>query len=238
MSDAMSAEDDIEELAGEYVLGTLAPEERATVAARRHREARLDEAIRAWEARLSPLDGATRPVAPPPALWERIEQRLDVGDTVSQLVVARREARTWRRLALSAMATAAALIIVVALQTFVWRPAPATYVAVFAKDDVQPAFYMTFDLERRELTIRPIDATRQPGKTYQLWIASEQFGSSPRSLGLMDEALAPTTKVLGDYDRSLLQRATFGVSLEPAGGSPTGRPTSPALHAKLLPVSQ
>jgi anti-sigma-K factor RskA len=33
----------------------------------------------------------------------------------------------------------------------------------------------------------------------------------------------------------VVQTATFGVSLEPAGGSPTGRPTGPALHAKLIP---
>ena len=39
-------------------------------------------------------------------------------------------------------------------------------------------------------------------------------------------------------EQGLLQRATFGVSLEPSGGSPTGRPTSPALHAKLLPVAR
>jgi anti-sigma-K factor RskA len=35
----------------------------------------------------------------------------------------------------------------------------------------------------------------------------------------------------------LLQRATFGVSLERAGGSTTGRPSPGALHAKLLPVA-
>ena len=89
----------------------------------------------------------------------------------------------------------------------------------------------------RELTIRPVGAERQPGKTYQMWIASDQLGPAPQSLGLVDETLAPTRKSLAGFDANLLQKATFGVSLEPTGGSPTGRPTSPALHAKLLPVS-
>ncbi|CAN0494860.1 unnamed protein product, partial [Phaeothamnion confervicola] len=73
-------------------------------------------------------------------------------------------------------------------------------------------------------------------KTYQLWIASEQLGPRPRSLGLIGDGSGPGQAVLSAYEPALLSRATFGVSLEPAGGSPTGQPTSPALHAKLLPA--
>jgi anti-sigma-K factor RskA len=124
------------------------------------------------------------------------------------------------------------------LRETVYRPeAPLKYVGVFAQDDVLPKFYLTIDLKTRELTIRPIDAQRQPGKTYQLWIASDQLGPAPRSLGLVDETLAPTKKILSDFDPALLQRATFGVSLENSGGSTTGRPSPGALHAKLLPAA-
>ena len=236
----MTARDDIDDLAGEYVLGTLDTGERATVAARRQREPELDAAIRDWERRLAPLDAATRAVAPPADLFDRIERRIGAGgDTaVTELAAVLRQLRRWRGIGVAASAIAAALLVAIGVREFVWTPAPQTYVAVFAKDDVLPAFYMTFDLARRELTIRPVDAQRQQGKTYQLWIASDQLGPAPQSLGLMDDTLAPTTKVLSQYDQGLLQRATFGVSLEPAGGSPTGRPTSPALHAKLLPVAK
>lgn len=236
----MTARDDIDDLAGEYVLGTLDAGERALVAARRQREPDLDAAIHDWERRLAPLDVATKFVPPPADLFEKIERRVATGgaDTVTELAAVRRQLRRWRGIGVAASAIAAALLVSVGVREFVWKPAPQTYVAVFAKDDVLPAFYMTFDLERRELTIRPVDAQRQQGKTYQLWIASDQLGPVPQSLGLVDETLAPTTKVLSQYDQGLLQRATFGVSLEPSGGSPTGRPTSPALHAKLLPVAK
>lgn len=238
----MTVRDDIEELAGEFVLGTLDPAERATVAARRQREPDLEAAIHGWEQRLSPLDGATLDVAPPADLFRRIEQRLTVPLTssiaVADLQDARRKLATWRRIAISASALAAALLITIGARETIWRDPPQTYVAVFARDDVLPAFYMTFDLQRREMTVRPVDAKLQQGKTYQLWIASDQLGPAPQSLGLMDDALSPTTKVLTQYDQGLLQRATFGVSLEPSGGSPTGRPTSPALHAKLLPIAK
>lgn len=235
----MTGSDDIHDLAGEYVLGTLDAGERATVAARRQREPQLDAAIRDWERRLAPLDATTKPVAPPVDLFGKIEHRIGAsGETaVTELAAVRRQLKRWRGIGVAASTIAAALLVVIGVREFVWTPVPQTYVAVFAKDDVLPAFYMTFDLARRELTIRPVDAQRQQGKTYQLWIASDQLGPAPQSLGLMDDTLAPTKKVLSQYDQGLLQRATFGVSLEPAGGSPTGRPTSPALHAKLLPVA-
>lgn len=237
----MTTPDNIDALAGEYVLGTLDAAERATVAARRQREPALDTAIGEWEMRLAPLNGLVAPVTPPPDLFQRIEQRLQATEESStSVLVELAELRTrlarWKQVAAAASAVAAALAVTIGLRETIVRPQQPTHVAVFAKDDVLPSFYLTMDLERRELTIRPIDAQRQPGKTYQLWIASDQLGPVPQSLGLMEDDLAPTRKQL-NYDPALLRRATFGVSVEPAGGSPTGRPTSPALHAKLLPVS-
>ena len=55
----MSEPEDIEGLAGEYVLGTLDPAERARVASQRERDPELDAAITLWERRLSPLDETT-----------------------------------------------------------------------------------------------------------------------------------------------------------------------------------
>lgn len=239
----MTTPDDIDILAGEYVLGTLDVAERAAVEHRRRTDRRLDAAIRSWETRLAPLDAATGPVAPPDGLYDKIEARIRALDTpataaVIDLDAVRRRLRQWRALAIGASAIAASLVAFVGLRETVWRPQPADrYVAVFAKDDVLPAFYFTIDLKSRTLTIRPVGASPQQGKTYEMWIASDRIGPAPRSLGLVDKGLAPTTKVLASYDADLLAKATFGVSLEPEGGSPTGRPTAPALHSKLLPVT-
>lgn len=238
----MSTDEGIDALAGEYVLGTLDQSERASVAARRQREPDLDLAIREWEARLAPLDATTPAVPPSPDLLRRIEQAIDSGvgagdGTVVELAQLRRTVATWRRLAVAASSIAAVLMVVIGLRETVLREPPQTYIGVFQKDDVLPSFYLTIDLARRELTIRPVDAKPLPGRVYQLWIASDQLGPAPRSLGLVDETLAPTTKLLLSYEPQLLQRATFGVSIEPAGGSPTGRPAPGALHTKLLPVA-
>lgn len=237
----MTTDDDIDALAGEYVLGTLDPAERSVVAARRQREPALDAAIRDWEQRLAPLDAETREIAPPVGLWTRIERRLDapVADRAmpSEIGQLKRQVQRWRRAAIAASAIAAALVVTVGVREQLYRAQPTNFVGVFQQGDIEPVFYLTINLQTRELTLRPVRAERQPGKTYQLWIASDQIGPAPQSLGLVNADLAPTHKSLTGFDPALLRQATFGVSLEPEGGSPTGRPTSPALHAKLLPAT-
>jgi anti-sigma-K factor RskA len=231
----MNDREDIDGLAAEYVLGTLDASERAAVAARRQREGDLDAAIGAWERRLSPLTDAIAPLAPPRGLFARIEARLaDTGG--GQIVELQQRVRRWRNLAAAASAVAACLLVVIGVREMVRPQVPSSYVAVFQKDDVSPAFLLSVDLETRTLSIRMVAAERQPGKSYQLWIATEQSGGVPQSLGLIEDRSDITRTVLTAYDPSVVQKATFGVSLEPAGGSPTGRPTGPALHAKLIPA--
>lgn len=93
---------------------------------------------------------------------------------------------------------------------------------------------MSIDLKTRELTIRPINASSVPDKSYELWIVSDKI--ELRSLGLLNETSGNTRKKLLTFDPKLLQEATFGISLEPKGGSPIGKPTGPALHGKLIPT--
>jgi anti-sigma-K factor RskA len=238
----MNGRDDIEMLAAEYVLGTLDGMEREAVARRRARDSTLDAAITAWERRLVPFNHEVAPVDPPAGLLARIEARLANGashseEPAGQLIRLERLVSRWRKATVAATALAASLALAIGLREAVWRPAPQSFVAVFQKDDALPSFLLTIDLASRQLTVRPVAAERQPEKTYQLWIASDRLGPAPRSLGLLDDVPGSTSKSLTDYDSSLLQKATFGVSVEPPGGSPTGRPTGPALHATLIPAT-
>ena len=61
----MTAPDDIDATAAEYVLGTLGASERIAVDARRLRELLLEAAITDWEQRLSPLQASVSAVTPP-----------------------------------------------------------------------------------------------------------------------------------------------------------------------------
>ena len=248
----MTDTDDIDALAAEYVLGTLDLSERSSVAARLGREPRLAAAIEAWERRLGPLNELVPAVEPPREIWAGIERRIQRTETVatgaaaassstgaqSNVVDLSQRLQRWRRLAIGATALAASLLVAIGVRETTRTQMPRNYVAVFQKDDALPAFLLSIDLETRQLSIQPVAAQTPPGKTYQLWIAAEALGGKPRSLGLVEDKGGTTRSALSAFDPSVVQSATFGVSLEPAGGSPTGQPTGPVFHAKLIPATR
>jgi anti-sigma-K factor RskA len=233
----MTERDEIDVLAGEYVLGTLDAEERAAANARRRRDPALNAAIEAWEHRLAPLAETVPSVAPPEKVRVRVEEalaKIPAAQASASVVALERQVQGWRRVALAASALAACLLVAIVVRERS-RPEPASsYVAVFQKDDASPAFLLTVDLDKRQLSVQRVAAEPQSAKSYQLWIASEKIGDAPRSLGLIEARDATTQRTLAKYDRAIVEGATFGISLEPAGGSPTGRPTGPAFHAKLI----
>ncbi len=247
----MNDRDDRELVAFEYVLGTLDDGERVAVSARRRRDDDLDAAITYWERTLTPLVALGDSTEPPADLFARIASRLDAPgarptiapteDTSTEFDRLRRRLSRWRASAIAAYAVAAGLVVITTLGEVFHSPQPPTsqrqFVAVFNDGDTPPAFLLTIDLSTRELTIRPVTAGPRAGKTYELWIASDRIDDSPRSLGVIGDATSPSRKRLTDFDPDLLQGATFGISLEPEGGSTAGRPTGPALHGTLLPAT-
>jgi len=110
---------------------------------------------------------------------------------------------------------------------------PAQFVASFQKDEQSPAFLLTVDLDKRMVTVRMVAAERMSDKTYQLWMAA-QPGQPPSSLGLIGTGEFTERAMLANYDSAVITNATYGISLEPLGGSPTGQPTGPVMHARLV----
>ncbi len=223
--------------AAEFALGTLDAAERATLAARRRREPELDAAIRAWEARLSPLAEATAPIVPPadflPAIEARIRLASPAPDAVATLQ--KRLAR-WRAAAIGATGIAAALAIGVATREATRPAAPGEFVAVLQKSPDSPAFVATVNLAKGELSVRAVAAPPQAGKSYELWIIEPKLGA-PRSLGVLDAAAVTRSPRLAGYDRAVVEDATYAVTVEPKGGSPDGKPSGPPVFVgKLIAV--
>jgi len=236
----MTDREDIDMLAAEYVLGTLDPDMRRIVDERRSHEDDLNAAIADWEKRLSPLNAHYRDEIPSrdlfPGIRARIEGARVQADNIVEIDLLKRKLARWRIGTFATGALAASLMVAVLVSDFASPVQDRQFVAVFHRDDTQPAFVMSIDLDTRAVIIRPVSATLPEGKTYQLWIASDELGPAPKSLGLLENASVPTTRSLGEFDQALLRNATFGISLEPEGGSPTGRPTGPAIHGRLIPV--
>ncbi len=233
----LSPDDDF--AAAEFALGTLEPGERAALAARRLREPELDAAIRAWEARLSPLAEATPPIAPPgdflPAIEARIRAAAPPPASVGVAALQKRVSR-WRAAAIGATGIAAALAIGFVAREATRAAGPREFVAILQRSADSPAFVASINLAKGELTVRPVAASPQAGKSYELWIIEPKLGP-PRSLGVIDAASVTRGARLAGYDREVVEDATYAVTVEPEGGSPDGKPSGPPVFVgKLVPV--
>jgi anti-sigma-K factor RskA len=116
-------------------------------------------------------------------------------------------------------------------------PKMAEYVAVLQKDGGPPAFLVTLDTEKRALSVRKVGAPAEAGKDYELWLKSN---ASPelQSLGVVGEGEFTVRRNLAAYDGPTLNDATFAISLEPTGGSTTGKPSGPPVFTgKLMQVT-
>jgi anti-sigma-K factor RskA len=80
-----------------------------------------------------------------------------------------------------------------------------------------------------------VAAEAPAGKSYELWIIAPK--QAPKSLGVIDANAASGERRLSAGDPAAVRDATYAVTIEQQGGSPTGRPTSaPVFFGKLVPV--
>ena len=167
-------------------------------------------------------------------------------------------AKRWRNVASFVTALAAALVAMLAVQVYqpdllpealrpkpriqtveVKTPAPsptpsAQYVALLQRDGGSPAFILTVDAATRNFTVRKVGADAEPGKSFELWLISDKL-PQPRSLGVIGGSDFTARPVLADYDAGTINSALYAVTVEQAGGSPSGKPTSaPIFTGKLI----
>jgi anti-sigma-K factor RskA len=191
--------------------------------------------------------------APPIA----VDNSNDVSNDNSNVVQLPDRARRWRNIASVATALAAALVGMLAVQVYrpellpdalrpkpriqtveVKTPAPppapsAQYVALLQRDGGSPAFILTVDAATKNFTVRKVGAGAEPGKSFELWLISDRL-PQPRSLGVIGGSDFTARPVLADYDAGTINAATYAVTVEQAGGSPSGRPTSAPIYTGKL----
>ncbi|MGJ7486491.1 anti-sigma factor [Variovorax sp. LT2P21] len=227
-------DDDLQSLAGEYVLGTLSAAKRREVEARMAVEPTLREAVEGWEQRLHPLTALAEPVEPSAALWARIErsvapQAAAAADSVRRAASGVQtwwnNLKLWRGLAGTGFAAAAILaaVLVVRIQT----PATPQYLVVLvAPQDKAPGWVVqTSGGSREQLNLIPLGTVAVPAdKSLQFWTKADSW-RGPVSLGLVQpgRALRVPIEKLPPLEPNQL----FELTLEPANGSPLDRPTGP-----------
>jgi anti-sigma-K factor RskA len=197
------------------------------------------------------------PEATPPPFEPQVVEPGPVVDNSNVIQLSAR-ARRWRNIATLTTAIAAALVAMIAVGAYrpdllpdAIRPKPRTqmvevktaapapvasaqYVAVLQKDGGSPAFILTVDGATRNFTVRKVGASGEAGKSFELWLISDRLGA-PRSLGVIGDGDFTARPTLASYDANIVKAATYAVTVEQAGGSPTGKPTSaPVFAGKLI----
>jgi anti-sigma-K factor RskA len=200
-------------LAAEYVLGTLPLAEREAAETRIRRDAHFALAVERWQARLAPLN-ANYAEVPAPNLLPRIEARLF---GVPATAAAKKPAfwKSWFGGAAIAAALGVAVLVYLPIP-----PAPFTPLTTLTAENSDLRYEVA--LRGNELRIARISGPEaEAGRVHELWLIVGN--AAPVSLGLItgaDKTLATTGLAAG---------MVLAVSLEPAGGSPTGAPTGPVL---------
>lgn len=205
----MTADTDIDLLAGEYVLGSLSESERAAVTIRLGREPALAEAVARWERRLAPMvlrePGISPPATALPSILAEIAQDIAEDRNRDMVVHLARRARQWRGAALTMAAGLAVLVISVG-EHLGWQlpGATQTLVAVLDKPVANPAadepdiatgpvFLATMRAGSGVLEIRQVAGRRPPaGKTYVVWL-KEPDGTGAVLLGPLDRTMRSTS---------------------------------------------
>jgi len=213
--------------AAELAIGLLEGEERAAALRRVLADPAYAREVEQWRHRLAGLFDDYRDVAAPPSVGARI---------AAPAADAPRARNAWPIVAL-AMAVAAAVAFV-----FVSRPGPAPLpipvaqphrlmVASLMMTDKSAAVPAMIDMTTGEMSIPSADMA-PAGKSAQLWMIGGD--GVPKPMGLLAAHGASRMTLAPDQRRLLAAGVTLAVSVEPVGGSPTGKPTGPVIAAGKL----
>lgn len=215
-------------LAGEYVLGLLAPERRSQVSARIETDAAFAARVATWEAQLSPLADDVPEAAVRPHVWERISQ--DLFESQPAPTGLWQNLAFWRWLAAAtSLAAAGSLALLLAVGLPVDEPG---LIAALQASGAGPSYVVRLDGRRGELLISAITASDDAARVPELWLIPGD--GVPRSLGVIAKdgrtrvEIPETMRALAGPD------ATLAITLEPEGGAPDGKPTGPVIAAGPL----
>lgn len=205
----LTQDEEDDALAGEYVLGVLSLPERLAVEARLKTDTAFARRVEVWEQHFAGLN-AEFDDAPLPDLLPQIEARL-----FPQPAPAKR-APWWAWVTAGLVAAGLGLAVLV-----MQAPVPGgQVVATLGTADAGLAYEARHQGET--LLVQRVAGTPAPeGQTHELWIIAPD--AAPVSLGLLGDAPLQVAYPLPPAGWVL------AVSVEPAGGSPTGAPTGPVI---------
>lgn len=220
----MTTDDDLPDMtAAELALGLLEGDERAAALRRVLADPGFAREVEDWRQRLAGLFDDYPEVAAPVSVAERLAAPDRSAGRARWPIVA----------TLTAMAAAVALFFVV--QPGSQPTAPHhMMVASLMMSDKSGAVPAMVDMTTGEMRVGGA-AMAPTGKTAQLWMIGGD--GVPKSMGMLASA-GPSRMMLPMEKRAgLSDGIMLAVSIEPLGGSPTGKPTGPVIASGKLSIA-
>ena len=214
----------LDALCGEYMLGTLRGAARRRFERALREEPRVALRLKHWQALIAPRYSKMIEVQPSSQGWKRLERELGLARYRAPW---HRRAGFWRTWAAAATAALALGIGLQMLRPAPEAPLPFEIAQLAGKADVSRVS-AKLSRDGRTLELRAARAVvAGPAQSYELWLLPAEGGApvSLAVLGSLDARFALPPAQLG----RLRTGAKLAVSVEPAGGSPTGAPTGPVI---------
>lgn len=232
---------DDQQLAGEFVLGLLEGERLLLARGKLAREPAFAEEVAWWEDRFAGLLNGWDEVAPPAALWDRIDRAVPEDDSAApgarliELQALRRSRDRWRWIGGASLAGAMALAIAVFLLPGPDAPSPVPapgndaplLAASIPIADTPLRLALTWVPEREELSVSSTGLAPDGVHDHELWLVDGQ--GDLHSLGVIVPGEEARFSVAPDLADDFHDGTQLLLTREPLGGKPADAEAGPVV---------
>lgn len=211
----------LDALCGEYLVGTLRGAARRRFERARREEPLVAQRLDYWQGVIAPRYTKMIELQPSAAVWSRLERELSLSRYRTPW---HKRAGFWRGWALAATA---ALVLVLGLQFIAQEPPPVQIAQLTGKGPGMPVITAHLSKDNSTMVLhasRPLIAG--PTQSYELWLLTpDSKVLSVAVVGTLDTRFEVPETLRG----RLRDGGRLAISVEPPGGSPTGRATGPVI---------
>ena len=219
-------------IAAEFVLGVTPADRRQAVRARIDSERGFAQLVDKWAMHFSPLASGYSVVEPPASVKAAIDRRLfpepaPPADAEPAPRPRPRRRKLWGIAAALAVLAIALPLTIGRIHMRAGTPPDISLVASLAGQGGEVRYIAVFDAPRGEARLSRLSGERVEGHDFQLWVI--QDAKAPVSVGLLPAGDTAHVAISPDIEKEFIAGASLAISLEPAGGSPSGQPTGPII---------
>ena len=216
------------ERVGDYVLGLLEGPDAEAFERQLAQSPELTAAVAKFRRHLQALDDTATPLPANPELWARIEAKLGAAQTAAPPTSLPRPANDngWMQWAGLAASVVVALGVGYLAGTTSAQREPVMVAVLLSEDAMQPGAIVEAFADD-SVRLMSLDRFEVPeGRVLEVWTLPDP-ATGPVSLGTFSNP--QTINLAGPDLPPPMSGQLYEITLEPAGGSPTGRPTGPIL---------